>query len=349
MSSAREKGSKMPKSMGKFRSHSRVWHDREIRFDVVTRSLRCRPGEFEIDSINSVEDTKGLIWASHKQPSTNLSIGLNCITSISIKSARSQLKGSTQALFVMTRHANSRFEFVFTSLVKQSPRMFTTVQAISRAYETSKLYRDLKLRGAIIRDKTLALLPKESVFSKIGGVWNLSSDQGNLGSFFITNVRLVWHANLAENFNVSIPYMQIKNIRVRSSRFGPALVVETRPGSGGYLLGFRLDPPDRLDEVYSQIESLYGIYSKKPFFGVEFTVEKPPDDLKKLTVKRVEDGTNEEGYDVEHGTESLASYFADEVGNLPAEDRIPKLNKDLGLAMEVLPEPYTVGNLWKLF
>lgn len=35
------------------------------------------------------------------------------------------------------------------------------------------------------------------------GVWNLSSDQGNLGTFYITNVRIVWFANLAENFNVS--------------------------------------------------------------------------------------------------------------------------------------------------
>jgi Bardet-Biedl syndrome 5 protein len=40
-------------------------------------------------------------------------------------------------------------------------------------------------------------------------VWNLSSDQGNLGTFFITNIRLAWHANLAQNFNVSIPYMQV--------------------------------------------------------------------------------------------------------------------------------------------
>lgn len=33
--------------------------------------------------------------------------------------------------------------------------------------------------------------------------------QGNLGTFFITNVRVVWHANLNEAFNVSIPYLQI--------------------------------------------------------------------------------------------------------------------------------------------
>lgn len=37
------------------------------------------------------------------------------------------------------------------------------MQAVFRAYETTKLYRDLKLRGAIIRDKTLNLLPHEQV------------------------------------------------------------------------------------------------------------------------------------------------------------------------------------------
>ena len=74
-----------------------------------------------------------------------------------------------------------------------------------RAYETSKLYRDLKLRSSIIRDGQLMLLPGEEVVNTIQGIWNLSSDQGNLGSFTITNVRVVWAANLAQNFNVSIP------------------------------------------------------------------------------------------------------------------------------------------------
>ena len=54
-----------------------------------------------IDSINSVEDTKGnngergklfvtnlrLIWESHKNPKTNLSIGFNTAVSINIKTA----------------------------------------------------------------------------------------------------------------------------------------------------------------------------------------------------------------------------------------------------------------------
>lgn len=72
---------------------------------------------------------------------------------------------------------------------------------------------------------------------QVNGVWNLSSEQGNLGTFFVTNVRLVWHADLVETFNVSIPYMQIVSVRVRGSKYGQALVVETHASSGGYVLG----------------------------------------------------------------------------------------------------------------
>lgn len=228
-----------------------VWQDREIRFDSPPEHLEERRGESLIDSINSVEDTKGnngergslvvtnlrLLWISHKSGSTNLSIGYNTVMHINIRKAKSRLRGTTQALYIMTKFNNSRFEFIFTSLVKNSPRMFTTAQvrgddlplhmirvralkachnhpqAVLRAYETSKLYRDLKLRSSIIKDGQLILLPKETVYNQLPGVWNLSTDQGNLGSFVITNVRIVWHAKLAQNFNVSIPYMQIKSAR----------------------------------------------------------------------------------------------------------------------------------------
>ena len=40
---------------------------------------------------------------------------------------------------------------------------------------------------------------------------------GNLGTFFLTNVRLVWHADAAESFNVSIPYMQAGSCLRRSA------------------------------------------------------------------------------------------------------------------------------------
>lgn len=36
-----------------------VWQDREVRFDSQPAEMQCRKGEVVIDSINSVEDTKG--------------------------------------------------------------------------------------------------------------------------------------------------------------------------------------------------------------------------------------------------------------------------------------------------
>eukprot|EP00694_Reclinomonas_americana_P002755 EC788587.1.p2 GENE.EC788587.1~~EC788587.1.p2 ORF type:complete len:154 (+),score=43.56 EC788587.1:22-462(+) len=118
-----------------------VWQDREIRFDVPPPELSLRPGEKIIDAIDSIEDTKGnngergtlsitnlrLIWVSQKKANINLSVGYNCVIDITIHTANSRLRGHTQALYILTKFNNSRFEFIFTNLVKNSPRLFTTV------------------------------------------------------------------------------------------------------------------------------------------------------------------------------------------------------------------------------
>lgn len=36
-----------------------------------------------------------------------------------------------------------------------------------RAYETSKMYRELKLRGALVYEKQLRLLPLEQIYEKV--------------------------------------------------------------------------------------------------------------------------------------------------------------------------------------
>jgi hypothetical protein len=167
-----------------------VWQDREIRFDTAPVQLECRKGEVAIDSINSVEDTKGnngargslivtnlrIMWVAHNSPHTNLSVGLNCVVSVNIRKAKSKLRGTTQALCLIAKFS-ARFEFIFTSLVMNSPRLFTTVQTVLRAYETSKMYRELKLRGSIIKDGALMMLPLEQQYSRYTGVMNLSADQ----------------------------------------------------------------------------------------------------------------------------------------------------------------------------
>ncbi|XP_061404975.1 Bardet-Biedl syndrome 5 protein homolog isoform X2 [Lethenteron reissneri] len=316
--------------------------------------MRMRAGELLIDSLDSIEDTKGnngdrgrllvtnlrLIWHSQSLPRVNLSIGYNCVISITTRTANSKLRGQTEALYILTKCNNTRFEFIFTNLVPGSPRLFTSVMAVHRAYETSKMYRDLKLRGALISNRQLRLLPQEQVYDKINGVWNLSSDQGNLGTFFISNVRLVWHANMNDSFNVSIPYLQIRSVKIRDSKFGLALVIETSQQSGGYVLGFRIDPLEKLQEAVKEIQSLHRVYSASPIFGVQFEIEDRPQPLDEVTVENALDDVE---IQQDEPSDAFVAYFAD--GN-KQQDRDPIFNEDLGLAVEKLRDGFTLQSLW---
>ena len=69
---------------------------------------------------------------------------------------------------MLTKFHTSKFEFIFTNFVRDSPRLFATIQTVFRAYDTSRMYRDLKLRGAVISDKQLKLLPQEQIYSQVG-------------------------------------------------------------------------------------------------------------------------------------------------------------------------------------
>lgn len=334
-----------------------LWEDRDVRFDVSASQMSMRAGESVIDLLDSVEDTKGnngdrgrlivtnlrIIWHSHSLPRVNLSVGYNCVINIMVRSAQSKLRGTTDALYILTKCNNTRFEFIFTCLVPGSPRLFTTVISVHRAYETTKLYRDLKLRGAIIQNKTLKLLPLEQVYDQVNGVWNLSSDQGNLGTFFITNVRLVWHANLNETFNVSVPYLQMKSVKIRDSKFGLALVLETSSQSGSYVLGFRIDPADKLQEVCKEIQSLQRVYSSSPIFGIQYENEEEPPTVDELTVDPVTDDVDIVNDDEQ--SDAFAAYFAD--GD-KQRDRPPVFSDELGLAVERLKDGFTLSNLWQV-
>jgi Bardet-Biedl syndrome 5 protein len=357
-----------------------VWEDREIRFDVNPSLLKPRKGEQVIDSINSVEDTKGnngargsfivtdlrIIWVCHGDSRVNLSVGHKTILSANIRKAKSKLRGSTQALCIVAKF-NQRYEFVFTSLVKNSPRLFTTVQAVMRAYETSSMYRELKLRGSILKDGEVMLLPLEKVFNKFSGVWNLSSDQGNLGTMYLTNVRIVWHANLAANFNVSLPYMQIKNIVLRNSKFGKALVIETLQRAGGFILGFRVDPLERLGPIEREISALLKTYGTAPVFGVEFSFEEDAPDISKTVVARIEEDV--EVVDDSEDHHAMSAYYAEEEEEEEAleeggdeEDeekraerrreralsRVPVLDLRLGLAVESPAGNANTESLWRI-
>ncbi|XP_021563426.1 Bardet-Biedl syndrome 5 protein isoform X4 [Carlito syrichta] len=280
-----------------------LWEDRDVRFDVSSQQMKTRPGEVLIDCLDSIEDTKGnngdrgrllvtnlrIIWHSLALPRVNLSIGYNCILNITTRTANSKLRGQTEALYILTKCNSTRFEFIFTNLVPGSPRLFTSVIAVHRAYETSKMYRDFKLRSALIQNKQLRLLPQEHVYDKINGVWNLSSDQ-----------------------------------------------------SGGYVLGFKIDPVEKLQESVKEINSIHKVYSASPIFGVDYEMEEKPQPLEALTVEQTQDDVE---IDSDDHTDAFVAYFAD--GN-KQQDREPVFSEELGLAIEKLKDGFTLQGLWEV-
>lgn len=58
-------------------------------------------------------------------------------------------------------------------------------------------------------------------------------------------------------------------ITIRDSKFGDALVIVTRSTCGGYVLGFRADPLDRLAPLLKELQTLHQAYTEKPVLGVE--------------------------------------------------------------------------------
>lgn len=62
-------------------------------------------------------------------------------------------------------------------------------------------------------------------------------------------------------------------ITIKNSKFGPTLVIVSTESSGGYVLGFRVDPPAKLYTLHKEILTLLKTFEKFPIFGVDYTVE----------------------------------------------------------------------------
>ena len=88
----------------------------------------------------------------------------------------------------------------------------------------------------------------------------------------------------------------MKCIKIKDSKYGSALVLETSAFSGSYNLGFRL--PNE-DEVFDQLSTLLDTFKLKPVFGVQYVFDDTETDISKVTIPRQEDNMEimETGYE----------------------------------------------------
>jgi Bardet-Biedl syndrome 5 protein len=77
---------------------------------------------------------------------------------------------------MLTTTTKQRFEFIFTDFGANQAH-FSSIFEIYKIYQATTLYRELKLRGAILTDGQLNILKQEQVYKQLNGIYNLSSDQ----------------------------------------------------------------------------------------------------------------------------------------------------------------------------
>ncbi|CAG5107157.1 Oidioi.mRNA.OKI2018_I69.chr1.g3180.t1.cds [Oikopleura dioica] len=333
-----------------------LWQDREVRFDIEPEELKERPGEEILATFNPVEDTKGnngmrgilkisnlrVIWVTPRTSSLNLSIGFKSVVDVTKKNTQSKLRGVITALHITARGPSTRYEFIFTCVEPKNPegtsnvrdsRLFDTIQKILFAYRTSMFYREVNLRSVLFEKNNFKLLDHERVYQEVPGVWNLSADQGNLGSFIFTTVRLIWYAENNRMHNVSMPWCQMEVVKISPSKFGVAFVVKSTPASGKYTLGFRIDPEEKMREVAKQAAQLFKAHIAAPEFGVR---------EQKVKQTNLSEGTFDEDVEITKSTldPRLIYGSAEEIEET-------EFNEDLGLLFQKLPDGVTLEDLWE--
>jgi Bardet-Biedl syndrome 5 protein len=120
-------------------------------------------------------------------------------------------------------------------------------------------------------------------------------------------------------------------------------VVESSQQSGGYVLGFRVDPNEKLKEAVKEIQTLHKVFTASPVFGVQFEIEEEPQPVEELTSSLVEDDV--EVFSEQLPSDAFAAYFADANKRC---DREPVFSPELGLAIEKLPDGFTLTSLWEV-
>ncbi|AYU76980.1 hypothetical protein, conserved [Leishmania donovani] len=351
-----------------------------------------------------------LIWRCKQRPNVNLSIGYYCVHKLTVQEAESKLAGRmTECITLGAKCGASRFQFIFSvahnaggigsssaasvstsggaaaqrdreNRSRRRPsnstgdhqRLYATIRAVWNAYESTRVYRELRVRSAVVQHGNLILLDGENVISRTSGVSSVSKDEGHLGTFIVTNIRVVWFA-AAEFFNVSVPYLQFVGLRSQMSKFGQALVIETSSYAGNFVLGFRVDPEEKLNEMYAEISTLWRTWTARPLLGMKVELH---DDTGKVMVPEAlgvgggdagdksgsaehphggglpgaaSDAQHErqmEGQNVlqEVPTDALAAYYAG--GGRKGEDRRPVYEPSIGLAVEKLRKGTTIQSLW---
>jgi len=136
-----------------------------------------------------------------------------------------------KTLLLKCKHNALRYEFIF-GLTDRAALNFEYLKKLIQRYENTRVFRDLRVRSQVVKENNRVLLEEESVFLREQGVWNVGIEKGNVGSMYLTNVRIVWFREMSTNLNVSIPWIQIEKINIARHQMGNIIEIQTNEQSG---------------------------------------------------------------------------------------------------------------------
>ncbi len=110
-----------------------------------------------------------------------------------------------------------------------------------------------------------------------------------------------------------------------------------------------MDPQERIDDVYKEIQSLYQIYSVGPIFGVDFALESEATPVEQLLQVKVSEDLEliDEQTDDTH---AIAAYYSESSVNNNDINSFESIqfDKRLGLAIEAVVDGISVEQMWRV-
>ena len=364
-----------------------VWQDREVRCDGTKHTLMLRKGEESFDTINHIEDSRAnngdigtfiftnlrLIWLNNSAPERNLSIGFDTIEELTEKEYESKIKGTTKAIFLKCKSGSQRFQFSFNSVSESCPNLYNALNNILKIYDSGRLYRDLKFKGKIMnfKEKKLDLLLDEEILKKYNNISFVSSDQNYIGTLITSNIRLVWFCNTIENYNLSIPWIQMSSVNSQEKEdYGKILIIKAQKLFGGNSYPFFSYDQATISNLINEVLSLKKIYQSNPILGIDIKKLMGSNDSSKMTSNDISTNSNKEKKKSKHDI-----IYENLLNNMNDEDEVADNNyinetaniyllndnksdqvsitdivysEELGLAVQKLPENVTIDSIWKI-
>ena len=324
-----------------------VWQEREVRFDISKKEISLRKGEKGLDSINNIEDSKGnngdvgvmmftnlrIVWFCVENLKLNLSIGYDCILSSEVKQIDSKVSGESMALFIKVKFGNNRFEFVFNAVANSSPQLFNTFTYVIKLYEHTRLYRDVKIKGFLMNEKNVVKLNLEEIHTRVKNCTLITFNKneevvvGN-GELFITNVRVMWFSPNVDNYNCSLPWIDIRSIKVKDQNTGKLLVFETNKFFGSQIICIRLNVQDEIfNKIHDDIWDNYVKYLDSPVLGVLIERDSKGKIIDKIEEKKEQDKQEEKEKEKEQNKEIVKPSNLNNIKDTMIEKPEMKLNK----------------------